>query len=128
MSQKTVVGLPKSSKLEIGDYLNINARLYRQVSKLLEQLEEGEHVTLRERIQALVAVGRVQVIFLNLRKEQLGDDEPGSTIKKYAAAFRKNGPGRRATSARAAARPEPEPDGGWEGNADADFDDGDTAA
>ena len=86
------------------DPKNINARLYNQVSHLLDQLETGDTVTLKERIAALVAIGRIQTIFLNLRLK--GDkDEPaeGSSIRKYTTAFQAHDTRRRKAVARAAA-------------------------
>lgn len=95
------------------DPKNINGRLYAQVSELLTQLETSEHITIKERIAALIAIGRVQTIFVGLRKEKSGDDTAGSTVRKYAGAF-KNDPGGRKKRARggtaALPKPEPEPD------------------
>ena len=86
------------------DPKSINSRLYNQVDALLTQLEEGEHITLKERIAALIAVGRMQVIFMGLRKETADDDgERGSTVRKYAGAFKADDPRERKT------RPRPGP-------------------
>lgn len=91
------------------DPKSINARLYNQVSELLTQLETGEHVTLKERIAALVAIGRMQVIFLNLRlKDKADDTAAGSTVRKYTTAFQAHDARRRKAVA---------------GSADADGDD-----
>jgi hypothetical protein len=76
---------------------NINSRLQNQVATLLTQLEEGEHVTLRERVQALVAIGRIQIMFVGLRKEKADEPERGSAVRKYAAAFEANDARRRKT-------------------------------
>jgi hypothetical protein len=70
------------------DPLAINARLYRQVSELLTQLEKGDgKVTLKERIAALVACGRLQTIFMGLRKEKTGEPDAGRSVRKYENAF-----------------------------------------
>ena len=74
---------------------NINSRLQNQVSQLLTQLEEGEHITMRERVQALVAIGRVQVMFMGLRKEKADEPDRGSAVRKYASAFEANDARRR---------------------------------
>ena len=91
------------------DPLSVNVRLYNQASELLHQLETSPHVTLRERYMALVAVGRIQVIFMGLRKEKLDDSNAGSAVRKYATAFKAHGDGGRKAIAGPAA-PEPEPD------------------
>lgn len=72
------------------DPLNVNVRLYNQVSEILHELEHGPNITLKERITALVAIGRIQVLFTTLRKERISDPGTGSTIRKYAAAFKAN--------------------------------------
>lgn len=80
----------------------LSARLYKQVGFLLTQLETGKHITLRERIAALIAVGRLQQMFAALRKALPEDERSGSTVKKYAAAFAPaDATGRRAKNARA---------------------------
>jgi hypothetical protein len=90
------------------DPLSINVRLYHQVSEMLHQLENSPNITLRERIAALVAIGRIQVLFVNLRKEKFDDASAGSSVRKYAAAFKTHDARRRKAIA-GAAEPEPEP-------------------
>lgn len=111
------------------DPRNINGRLYAQIDALLTQLETGEHITLKERIAAMIAVARIQVAFVGLRKEKVPDDVvAGSTVRKYATAFA-NDTRRRAKGARPVAvpaRPEPEPDDDL--GLDLDDDNGDDAA
>jgi len=111
------------------DPLNINSRLYRQVAALLDQLEQSEHVTLRERFQALTAIARIQYVFVNLRKEKVGDDSAaGSSVRKYASAFKAHDPrgGKKAPrSTLTAVKSEPEPDDNWFERDDDD--DGDAA-
>jgi hypothetical protein len=90
---------------KLADPYNINARITKQVSELLSQLEEGEHVTLKERFQALGAIARIQYIFMGLRKEK-EDDEPerGTAVRKYAGAFKANdASGRKKAAGRSAA-------------------------
>lgn len=81
--------LPAPKVVTAADPLNINGRLYYQIGALLSALEQADedHITLRERIQALVAIGRIQTIFVGLRKEKIGDDSAGSAVRKYAVAF-----------------------------------------
>jgi hypothetical protein len=90
------------------DPLSINVRLYHQVSEMLHQLENSPNITLRERIAALVAIGRIQVLFVNLRKEKFDDASAGSSVRKYATAFKAHDARRRKAIA-GAAEPEPEP-------------------
>jgi hypothetical protein len=75
------------------DPLNINARLYNQIGKLLDDLEAEDvknPIDIKARIAALIAVGRLQTIFVGLRKEKL--DGPargaGSAVRKYSKAFK----------------------------------------
>ena len=90
------------------DPLNVNQRLYRQVAELLKQLEENDHVTLRERFQALMAIARIQYVFVNLRKEKIADESTGSAVRKYATAFKANDPRGRKKIAGAKPRAVPE--------------------
>jgi hypothetical protein len=110
------------------DPLQVNVRIYRQVVRLLEQLEEGEHVTLRERFQALMAIARIQYVFVQLRKEKVGDDgTAGSSVRKYATAFKAHDPrGRKKAPRSTVASSDPEPDDNWF-ERDDDADDGDAA-
>lgn len=76
------------------DPLQVNNRLYRQLSVLLTQLEEGDEdtVSMRERIMALATIARIQAVFVGLRKEHQDDGSAGSAVRKYASAFQaKNG-------------------------------------
>lgn len=71
------------------DPLNVNARLYQQISVLLEQMEDknaDKKLTIRERIAALTAIGRIQVLFVGLRKERSSVGS-GASVKKYTGAF-----------------------------------------
>jgi hypothetical protein len=95
---------------------DVNKRLYMQVSALLTQLEERESrakITMRERIAALIAVGRLQQVFAALRKANPHDPNRGSTVRKYAGAF-SNEPRRRAAAARPGDGTEPEPNDWFE--------------
>ena len=86
------------------DPLNINGRLYKQIGKLLDDMEAAdrdEKMTMPQRINALIAVGRVQTIFSNLRKASADDPErQGASVRKYAEAFSANAANRRAPGAR----------------------------
>jgi hypothetical protein len=81
------------------DPLKVNERLYRQIARLLDQLEAADTedgITIPQRINALIAVGRVQIMFANLRKAAANDaSDPGSEVRKYSAAFAKTNGARR---------------------------------
>jgi hypothetical protein len=71
------------------DPLDINARLYKQLGKLLDDMEAAdaaETMTFPQRINALIAVGRVQKMFVDLRKGEFSVGR-GTAIERYAAAF-----------------------------------------
>ena len=71
------------------DPLNVNVRLYRQLGKLLDDMEKAdrdETMTFPQRVSALIAVGRVQKMFADLRKADLNVGA-GSAVAKYSAAF-----------------------------------------
>ena len=91
------------------DPLSINVRLYNQISEILHHLENDGHVTLKERVAALIAIGRIQIMFMGLRKEKMADATTGSSVRKYAKAFKAHDArGRKALTGRQP--PEPEPD------------------
>ena len=72
------------------DPLNINARLYGQIGKLLDDLEREDRediMTRPQRISALIAVGRILTIFASLKKADYENGNTGSAVQKYAAAF-----------------------------------------
>jgi hypothetical protein len=99
---------------------NIRPRVMNQVSVLLTQLETGEHTTMRERVQALVAISRIeQIYFMLAMKEKPPDDRSGSTVKKYATAFSADAISRRKTGT---GPDDTEPDD-WFERADIDTDD-----
>ena len=71
------------------DPLDVNARLYRQIARLLDDLESAdaeERMTMPQRIAALIAIGRIQKMFVDLRKGEFSVGA-GSEVRKYAAAF-----------------------------------------
>jgi hypothetical protein len=81
---------PSPSKPKSGDPLDINGRLYNQIGKLLDDLESADRdevMTTPQRIQALIAVGRVLTIFAALKKSDYDYGNSGSAVRKYAAAF-----------------------------------------
>jgi len=79
------------------DPLNVNDRLYRQLALMLDVME-AEHtgMTIRERIAALIAIGRIQTMFMGLRKENNEPDGYGSAVRKYSRTFASNAARRRA--------------------------------
>jgi len=95
------------------DSLKVNERLYRQIAKVLDDLEQrGDELSIRDRIAALVAVGRIQTIFVSLRKEHQDDDNAGSAVRKYSGAFAGKSAAhgtrkRKAASRAASAEPDP---------------------
>lgn len=98
------------------DPLQVKARLYTQIGELLHQLEGAtdEPITVRERIAALVAIGRLQDLLIEKGKDE--DDVAGSAVRKYESAFRKtNGVGGRKKISRSTAgdKLELESDSGW---------------
>jgi hypothetical protein len=107
------------------DPLGINVRLYNQISEVLHQLETSDHVTLKERIAALIAIGRIQVIFMGLRKETAHDAGAGSSVRKYATAFKAHDARGRKAIAGKRAEPEPSGDDDIIGDAIGGFDDDD---
>lgn len=84
------------------DPLQIKARLYTQIGELLHQLEGAtdEPITVRERIAALVAIGRLQDLLIEKGKDE--DENAGSAVRKYQNAFTKNGSRGRKKAARSA--------------------------
>jgi hypothetical protein len=71
------------------DPLGINARLYKQLGRLLDEMEKWDDtLTIPQRINALIAVGRIQVMFMGLRKESNDSGREGRSVRKYAAAFK----------------------------------------
>jgi hypothetical protein len=99
----------------------IASRLHYQVGELLTQLEtKGEKITMRERVQALAAIGRLQYLWAVIRAKEPQDDErSGSTVKKYASAFpAADAAGRRKKAS--GAKPEP---ADWFEHVDIDHDD-----
>jgi hypothetical protein len=69
---------------------DVNKRLYMQVSVLLSQIEDRDSrikITMRERIAALIAIGRLQQVFAALRKANPHDPNRGAQVRKYATAF-----------------------------------------
>jgi hypothetical protein len=82
------MGIKKGATLE-GDPLDLRGRLYKQLGKLLDDMERADRdelMTMPQRIQALIALGRVQKMFQDLRKGELSAGG-GSAIDRYSAAF-----------------------------------------
>lgn len=86
------------------DPLKVKLRLYIQIGELLHALETGQGddgpVTMRERIAALTAIGRLQSTLID--KSNDDDENAGSAIRKYEGAF-KNGARQRKKVARSPA-------------------------
>ena len=93
------------------DPLNIDGRLYEQVSKLLDQLQDPS-VTIRERYMSLAAIARIRISYVKLSDGEAPN--AGSSVRKYSAAFAPNAIGGRGRVSRRsaihAADDEPEDD------------------
>lgn len=102
---------PSSNVVPINDRI---ARIYRQIDRLLDDLESTTAIPFKERIAALYTMARIHIAFNNLRKGQ--GDGTGSAVRKYASAFQaKNAAGRGKASSRSIARDldlEPDDDDG----------------
>lgn len=91
-TKKTTADGPRqSSKHAIAaDSLEVMPRLYRQIARLLDQLEKQDiledGVTVPQRISALIATGRIMKMFQDLRKGEFNAGA-GSAIDKYSTAF-----------------------------------------
>lgn len=95
---------PPATPVKASDPLDINQRLYRQLGKLLDDMEgmdRDDTMTFPQRVSALIAVGRVQKMFADLRKADFNVGA-GSEVRKYAAAF---APANAARGGKAASRP-----------------------
>jgi hypothetical protein len=104
------------------DPLQINSRLYNQIARLLDDLEAKDakqRLDIKERIAALIAVGRIQIMFVNLRKENISGAGSGSAVRKYSKAFKDATGGRKKAAGRGRAAAAE--------LADDDFSDDDTA-
>jgi hypothetical protein len=105
---------------ETSDPLKINERLYKQIGKLLDDLESqdrDEVMTTPQRISALIAVGRILTIFASLKKQDYDYGNTGSAVRKYAAAFARPDAAR---GGKGHARSEPVGFGGGDGSDDFD--------
>ena len=89
MNRETADGLLPESKPTTADPLSLNQRLYKQVGKLLDDMEAAdrdETMTFPQRISALIAVARVQKMMMDLKKGEF-DVGRGTAIDRYATAF-----------------------------------------
>ena len=89
------------------DPLGISRRLYKQISLLLNDLEgEGKNsdliaVTTAQRVSALKAIAQIMILQQTLRIKEINDPgRAGSSVRKYASAFKTNAARGRAGSAR----------------------------
>lgn len=79
------------------DPLNVNKRLYDQVGLLLDDLENGAlEITFPQRLNALIAIAKLQTVFVALRKAKANEDDElsGSAVRDAAKAFQAHGNGR----------------------------------
>jgi len=82
---------PQAAKnsLRALDPLNVNERIYRQCALVLDQLEDKKAtITFKDRLTAIVYMGRMQTMFMGLRKEHRDEPTAGSAVRKYADAFK----------------------------------------
>ena len=85
------------------DPLDVNGRLYRQLARLLDRLEsedEEQGMTTPQLINALIAIGRIQTMFIGMRKEDQDATAAGASVRKFSKAFEANAGGRGKTPAR----------------------------
>jgi hypothetical protein len=84
------------------DPLNVNARLYRHISMLLDELDRPDcGLTAPQRVQSIIAIGRVMIMQMNLRKESSDDQFTGSAVREATKAFGSNAANRRKSAGRA---------------------------
>jgi hypothetical protein len=86
--RKATKAKAKAKPVNDRDPLDVNHRLYLQLGRLLddmERLDAEETMTFPQRVAAMIAIGRVQKMFADLRKADF--NAGGSEIRKYAAAF-----------------------------------------
>jgi len=79
----------------------LEVRLHKQIGKLLDDLETEEiEITFPQRLNALIAVGRLLGIFSQLRARSAKLDDPGragSAVRAYTEAFQISDASRRRT-------------------------------
>jgi len=69
---------------------SVNDRLAAQIDLLLDDLESNTlDITFPQRLSALVAIGRIQTIFLTLRIKEPQGGGTGTSVRKFAEAFAK---------------------------------------
>jgi len=69
------------------DPKNVNGRLYDAMAKLLDNFDE---MSVREQVATIVAIARIQTIFLKLRDVEGASGTSGSAVKRYEKAFQAN--------------------------------------
>lgn len=72
-----------------GDPLDIVPRLYKQLDRLLDDMESAdrdERMTMPQRISGMIALGRIMKMMQDIKRGELSAGA-GSAINKYAAAF-----------------------------------------
>jgi len=80
---------PAKSPVRALDPLNVNERIYRQLALVLDELEKKKSpITFSQRLTAIVYIGRMQTMFMGLRKEHRDEPTAGSAVRKYADAFK----------------------------------------
>jgi hypothetical protein len=72
-----------------GDPRDIAPRLYKQLDRLLDDMESAdrdERMTMPQRISGMIALGRIMKMMQDIRKGDLHAGA-GSAVSRYAAAF-----------------------------------------
>lgn len=91
MKKGTAGGLPPNNKQAIAaDALDITPRLYKQLDKLLDDMEAAdrdERMTMPQRISGMIALARIMKMMQDLRKGDLNAGA-GSAVTRYAEAFK----------------------------------------
>jgi len=102
MNRITADGPLPENRLTTADPLGVNSRLYSQISKLLDDMESADRdntMSFPQRLNAIIAVGRVLIMQAALRKAEAKDGTTaGSAVRRYSAAFKSSHANRRRTN------------------------------
>lgn len=91
---------------------NHRARLYKLNSVLLTRLEQGKNMIVREFVQGIMAVARIEQLLLVMQEKERDheSERSGENVRKYASAFSPHAVGGGTGNGGSAAhRAEPEP-------------------
>lgn len=86
------------------DPKNIYGRLYDQCDRLLTDMEANPLLSYDDRKSGVIALGRIMIMFVGLRKENADDSNRGSAVRRYEGVFKASA-GAGARGKRAGPRP-----------------------